>query len=175
MAGDLEFNADDIERLVRNIKTHGNRKALEKELRGGLNRASKDIRSQLVKVIPAALPSRGGLANTIGEATRSRTSVKGGKWAGVSMVFSARGHDIRVVTGKRLRHPVFERKNNLGDETAKIRRLIGRGGSGAPWVEQTAGVKPELWDAEIDQQTPDIRRAIVAVLNNVTRKMGSGL
>lgn len=174
MAGDLEFNADDIERLVKNIKTHGNRKALEKELRGGLNRASKDIRSQMLKVIPAALPSRGGLANTIHEATRSRTAVKGGKWAGVSMVFSARGHDIRVVTGKRLRHPVFAKKR-LGDDAVQVRRALGLGGDRGPWVEQTAGVKPELWDAEIDQQTPEIRRAVIAVLNDVTRKMGSGL
>lgn len=155
MAGDLDFSADDLDRLVKNIKTHGNRKELEKQLRGGLNRASKDIRGQLTEVIPAVLPSRGGLANTIHEATRSRTAVKGGKWAGISMVFSAKGHDIRTITGKRLRHPVF--------------------GNRSRWVEQTAGVEPAVWSAEIEQQTPEIRRAIVSVLNDVTRKMGSGL
>lgn len=155
MAGDLEFNADDIERLVKNIKTHGNSKALNKELRRGLNVVTGDVRGKLVQVIPAALPKRGGLANTIHEATRSRTAVKGGKWAGVSMVFSAKGHDIRTITGKRLRHPVF--------------------GNRGVWVEQTKGVEPAAWTAGIEEQTPEIRRAIVAVLSEVTRKMGSGL
>lgn len=155
MADDLEFNADDIDRLVKNIRAHGNRKALEKELRGGLNRVSKDIRGQLTEVIPAVLPTRGGLASTIHEATKSRTSIKGGKWPGISMVFTARGHDIRTITGKRLRHPVF--------------------GNRSVWVEQTKGVDPAVWSAAIEDQTPEIRRAIVSVLNDVTRKMVSGL
>lgn len=155
MAGDLEFNADDIERLVKNIKTHGNSKALNKELRRGLNVVTGDVRGKLVQVIPAALPKRGGLADTIHEATRSRTSVKGGKWAGVSMVFSSKGHDIRTITGKRLRHPVW--------------------GNRSVWVDQTKGIEPAVWTGEIENQAPEIRRAIVAVLNDVTRKMGSGL
>lgn len=155
MADDVLFSADDIERLAKNIKAHGNRKELEKQLRGGLNRASKDIRGQLVEVIPAVLPSRGGLANTIHEATKSRTAVKGGKWAGISMVFTAKGHDIRTITGKRLRHPVF--------------------GNRSVWVEQTKGLDPAVWTAAIEDQTPEIRQAITKVLNDVTRKMVSGL
>ena len=155
MAGDVEFNADDIERLTKNIKAHGNRKALEKELRSGLNRVSKDIRGQLTRVIPAALPKRGGLANTIHEATKSRTAIKGGKWAGVSMVFRAKGHDIRTITGKRLRHPVH--------------------GNRSVWVEQTKGIEPAVWTAEIDKQEPAIRRALVAVMAGVANKMGRGL
>jgi len=152
---DAEFTADDIDRLVKNIRAHGNRKALEKELRGGLNRVSKDIRGQLVEVVPTALPKRGGLAATIREATRSRTAVKGGKWAGVSMVFSARGHDIRTITGKRLRHPVY--------------------GNRDVWVEQTKGVEPTVFAAAVDDQTPEIRRAITAVMASVASKMGGGL
>lgn len=155
MAEDVEFNADDLNRLVKNIRAHANRKELEKQLRGGLNRASKDIRGRLVEVIPAALPTRGGLAATIHEATRSRTSVKGGRWAGVSMVFTARSHDIRTVTGRRLRHPVF--------------------GNRSTWVTQTKGVQPEVWSGEIEQQKPEIRRAVLSVLNDVARKIGSGL
>lgn len=149
------FNADDIEVLVKNIKTHADAKALNKELRAGLNRVTKDIRGQLVQVIPATLPKRGGLAATIHEATKSRTSVKGGKWAGVSMVFTARGHDIRTITGKRLRHPVF--------------------GNRSVWVEQTKGVEPAVWTAEIEQQTPEIRRAIVQVMQDVAANIGKGL
>lgn len=149
------FNADDIEVLVKNIKTHASAKELNKELRGGLNRVTKGVRGQLVQVIPATLPKRGGLASTIHEATRSRTSVKGGKWAGVSMVFTAKGHDIRTIAGKRLRHPVF--------------------GNRAVWVEQTKGVEPSVWTGEIDQQKPEIRRAITEVMASVAAKIGKGL
>lgn len=152
---EAEFNADDIERLVRNIRGAANRKELEKQLRGGLNRVTKDIRGHLVQVIPATLPKRGGLANTIAQATKSRTSVKGGKWAGVSMVFSARGHDIRTITGKRLRHPVFGNRN--------------------AWVEQTKGVEPAAWTAEIEKQKPEISRAIVRVMQDVATNVGKGL
>lgn len=155
MAADVEFNADDIQRLVKNIRAHADSKALNKDLRGGLNRVTKDIRGQLVEVIPATLPTRGGLAATIHEAARSRTSVKGGRWAGVSMVFTARGHDIRTITGRRLRHPVF--------------------GNRRVWVTQTKGVEPAVWTGAVDQQKPEIKRAIVEVMQGVANKIGKGL
>jgi hypothetical protein len=152
---DAGFDADEVERLVKNIRASTNRKDLEKELRRGLNRETKDIRGQLVKVIPATLPKRGGLSSMIAESTRSRTTVKGGKWAGVSMVFSSRKHDIRTITGKRLHHPVF--------------------GNREVWVEQTKGLEPEIWSAELDQQTPEIRRAVERVMRDVANQVGRGL
>jgi hypothetical protein len=91
----------------------------------------------------------------IAESTRSRTTVKGGKWAGVSMVFSSRKHDIRTITGKRLHHPVF--------------------GNREVWVEQTKGLEPEIWSAELDQQTPEIRRAVERVMRDVANQVGRGL
>jgi hypothetical protein len=148
---DFEVKSDDVANLVHAIRQHADRKALEKELRSGLNRVTKDIRGQLTEVIPAALPRRGGLAAQVQAATRSRTSAKPGKWAGVSMRFQARGHDIRTLTGKRLRHPVF--------------------GHRGTWVDQTAGVEPSVFLGEFEKQKPEVQRAIARVLEDVARKV----
>lgn len=144
-------DASDIDALVQSIRVHADRRALEKELRAGLNRATKGIRGELVEVISAALPNRGGLAEVMKGATRSRTSVKGGKYAGVSMRFNARGHDIRTLTGKRLRHPVY--------------------GHRGTWVNQTAGVEPTVFLEEFDKQKPEIQREITRVMEDVARKV----
>lgn len=143
--------ADDIGALVKRIREHADAKALRKDLYSGLNRATKEIRGQLIEVIPAALPRRGGLAEQMKARTTSRTTAKSGKYAGVSMRFSSRGHDIRTLTGKRLRHPVF--------------------GNRARWVDQTEGVEPSVFTGEFEKQKPEIQRAILAVLNDVARKV----
>lgn len=143
--------ADDIDALVKRIRTHADAKALRKELYAGINRATKQVRGQLVEVIPAALPKRGGLAALMQSRTTSRTTAKGGQWAGVSLRFQSRGHDIRTLTGKRLRHPVFGNRNT--------------------WVDQTAGVDPAVFMAEFEKQTPVLQDAVLNVLNDIARKV----
>jgi hypothetical protein len=143
--------ADDVADLVRAIRKHADAKALRKELYSGLNRVTKDIRGELIEVIPAALPRRGGLAELIQGSTTSRTTAKAGKWAGVSMRFQSRGHDVRTLVGKRLRHPVW--------------------GNRSRWVEQTKGVDPAVFTAKFDEQRPDVQREILRVLNEVARKV----
>lgn len=145
--------ADDIDALVKAIRTHADAKALRKELYGGLNRITKGVRGELVEVIPAALPKRGGLAAEFQSRTTSRTSAKAGKYAGVSMRFSTKGHDIRTLTGKRLRHPVFGHRDR--------------------WVDQTAGVEPGVFMAKFEQQKPEIQRSILRVLEDVARKVAN--
>lgn len=143
--------ADDIDHLVKAIRTHADAKAIRKELYGGLNRVSKEVRGELIEVIPAALPRRGGLAALMEGATTSRTTAKSGRWAGVSMRFQTKGHDIRVLTGQRLRHPVY--------------------GHRGTWVTQTAGLEPSVFMARFDQQKPKIQDAVLRVLNDVARKV----
>lgn len=145
--------ADDIDALVKRIREHADSKALRKELFQGLNRATKEMRGELIEVIPAALPRRGGLADRVKARTTSRTSAKSGKWAGVSMRFAARGHDIRTLTGKRLRHPVF--------------------GNRKVWVDQTKGVEPSLFMAKFEDQKPHLQDAILRVMNDVARKVAN--
>jgi hypothetical protein len=143
----------DVDKLIRAIRAHANRKEFEKELRSGLNSVTKDIRGQMIQVIPAALPRAGGLAALIENTIRSRIAAKPGKWAGVSLVFSARGHDIRTLTGRRLRHPVW--------------------GHRGTWVNQTEGVHPAVFMGEFDKQSPEIQLAIVGVLNTIARKVAT--
>ena len=145
--------AEDIDKLVRAIRTHADAKALRRELYSGLNRVTKDLRGELIEVIPAALPRRGGLADLMKSRTRSRTTAKSGKYAGASMRFEAKGLDIRTLTGKRLRHPVF--------------------GHRGTWVDQTEGVDPAIFTARFEQQKPRVQDAILGVLNDIARKVTS--
>ena len=145
--------AEVIDNLVRNINARADAKALRRELAIGLNRATKYTRGQMTEVIPAALPSRGGLSAQLQSKVKGNVSAKSGKYAGVSLRFAARGYDIRTLTGRRLRHPVF--------------------GNRSAWVNQTEGVEPAVWFAEFDKQKPEIQRAIVAVLDDVARKVSN--
>lgn len=143
--------ADDIDKLVKAIRTHADAKALRRELYRGMNSVAKDVRGQMVEVIPSALPRRGGLAAEMQARLRSRTNAKSGQYAGVSMRFSARGYDVRTLTGRRLRHPVFGNRSN--------------------WVDQTAGVDPAVFMAKFDQQKPEVQRRILDVLNDIAQKV----
>lgn len=145
--------AEDVDHLVKAIRAHADAKALRKELYSGLNRVTKEIRGPMLEVIPAALPRRGGLADLIQSTTTSRTTAKTGKWAGVSMRFQSKGHDVRTLVGKRLRHPVFGNRN--------------------AWVTQTKGVEPSVFTGKFDEQKPEISRAIQDVMNEVARKVTS--
>ncbi len=153
MTGVSVRGADEIDKLVKSIRQHADSKALKKDLFQGLNRETKTVRNELIDVIPAALPRRGGLAAEIQGTTRSRTSARSGKFAGVTMRFTNSRHDIRTLTGQRLRHPVFGNRN--------------------AWVEQTAGVDPSLFKERFQQQKPELVRVVQQVLEDVARKVTS--
>lgn len=148
---DVTVKSEDVDNLVRAIRSHADGKALRRELARGLNSATKRVRGQMIEVIPAALPRRGGLAAQFEDKVKGNASAKSGRWPGVSIWYRAKGHDVRTLTGKRLRHPVF--------------------GNRSVWVNQTAGVDPAVFFAEFDKQKPDVQRAIVAVLEDVARKV----
>lgn len=148
---DVTIKSNDVDNLVRAVRTHADAKALRKELYSGLNRETKDLRSQMIDKIPAALPRRGGLADQMKSKIRANTTAKSGRYAGVSVWFKSSGYDIRTLTGNRLRHPVF--------------------GNRRVWVDQTAGVDADEFMGEFDKQKPDIQRAISRVLEDVARKV----
>lgn len=144
--------ADDIDRLVKAIRTHADSKAIRRELMAGLNRATKHVRGEMKEAIPVVLPSRGGLAALVQKDIRWTTSAKGGKWAGVTIWAKSKNHDIRTLTGRRLRHPVF--------------------GNRERWVDQTEGVTPAVFLAKFDDQKPHVKREIVRVMEDIARKVG---
>lgn len=145
--------ADDVDALVRRISQHADAKAIKREMFQGLNRSTKDVRADMKDSIPRALPQRNGLAGTFQKTTRFRTSAKSGKYAGVTIWANNRGHDIRTLMGKRLRHPVF--------------------GNRSKWVTQTAGVNPTVFEKSFEDQKPDVTRDIKRVMEDIARKVES--
>lgn len=148
---DVEIRGSaDVDALVRRIRTHGDAKALRKELMAGLNRVTKGTREDMKASIPPSLPSRGGLAALVHARTSLTASAVAGRNAGVRINARSRSYDLRQMNAGRLRHPVF-----------------GRG----PWVEQTAGVNPGFLDEAFEKDKPTITRGIQRVLDDVARKV----
>jgi len=153
--GDFQIRGqDDIAKLVKDIRAHADAKALRKGLYSGLNRVSKDIRGEMKEAIPAALPQRGGLAAKVAATTSFSTSAKGGASAGVTIWARNKAHDIRVLTGRRLRHPVY--------------------GNRSTWVNQTKGVEPAVFLGKFEEQVPSVRKELLKVLQRVADKLAKG-
>jgi len=153
--GDFEVRgAEDIDRLVKALRTHADAKALRKELYAGLNRVSKDVRGEMKEAIPATLPQRGGLAAKVQATTRFTTSAKSGRNAGITIWARNKSHDIRTLTGKRLRHPVWGNRDR--------------------WVNQTAGVEPAVFMGAFDKQKRPVQFAILRVMNDIAKKIAKG-
>lgn len=148
---EVTVKSTDVDNLVHAIRTHADAKAIRRDLYRGLNSVSKPVRESMVDAIADALPRRGGLAEQMQAKVRSRTSAKGGKYAGVSIRFASQGYDIRTLTGARLKHPVF--------------------GNRGVWVEQSEGLHPEEFLGEFARQQPDMLRAVTRVLDEIARKV----
>jgi hypothetical protein len=148
---DVTIKSGDVDALVKAVRTHGDAKAIRKDLFRGLNSVTKDVRSQMIDAIPNALPRRGGLAEQMHGMVSGRATAKSGKYAGVSLRFSSKGYDIRTLTAGRLRHPVY--------------------GNRGVWVEQSAGVNPEAFTGKFERQKPLIARAVTKVLDDIARKV----
>ncbi len=149
---DVEIRGvEDFQILARRIRTHADRKALQRELNAGLNRVSKPVREDMKASVPASLPSRGGLASLIHRKTSiSARTRAGGRFAGVRLVAQAKGSDIASLNRGRLRHPVFGTR---------------------AWVNQTAGVDKGFLDEPFDKSKPEVTQAIYKVLDDVARKV----
>ncbi len=145
--------ADDVDALVRRIRTHADAKAIRKELFAGLNRATKEVRADMKASIGPSLPSRGGLAALVMAKVSLRTTAKSGKYAGVSIVARHKDYDLRRLNAGRLRHPVF--------------------GNRRVWVEQTAGVEPGFLDEAFKKNQADVARSVTRVMEEIARKVQS--
>lgn len=147
---------DDVDALMRRIRTHADAKAIRKELYSGLNRVSKRVREEMKDSTnqPPVLPTAGGLQARAYAKQSVTAGVKGGKWAGVSIRVRGRkgGMDIGSVhrTG-RLRHPVF--------------------GNRKVWVTQDAGVQAKWMDPVFEDQKPDVVRALSQVMDDIARRV----
>lgn len=143
--------ADDVDDLVRRIRTHADAKALRKELYAGLNRVTKGVRDDMKANIGPSLPSRGGLAALVMAKVSLTTSAAAGRNAGVRIRARHRDYDLKRLNEGRLRHPVF--------------------GNRGAWVQQTAGVNPGFLDEAFDKNKPEIARGVQRVLDEIARKV----
>lgn len=142
---------EDVDALVRRIRTHADAKALRKELYAGLNRVTKPVREDMRASIGPSLPSRGGLAALVMAKASLTTSATAGRNAGVRIRARHKEYDLKRLNEGRLRHPVF--------------------GSRSVWVEQTAGINPGFLDESFEKQKPEIARGIQRVMDDIARKV----
>lgn len=143
--------ADEVDALVRRIRTHADAKAIRKELYAGLNRVTKPVREDMKASIGPSLPSRGGLAALVMGRASLTTSATSGRNAGVRIRARHKDYDLKRLNAGRLRHPVF--------------------GNRSVWVEQTAGINPGFLDDSFEKQKPEIARGIQRVLDDIARKV----
>lgn len=143
--------SDDVDALVRRIRTHADAKAIRKELYAGLNRATKPVREDMKASIGPSLPSRGGLAALVMAKASLTTSATSGRNAGVRIRARHKDYDLKRLNQGRLRHPVF--------------------GNRRVWVQQTAGINPGFLDDSFEKQKPEIARGVLRVLDEIARKV----
>lgn len=143
--------SDDVDALVRRIRTHADAKAIRKELYAGLNRVTKPVREDMKASIGPSLPSRGGLAALVMAKASLTTSATSGRNAGVRIRARHKDYDLKRLNQGRLRHPVF--------------------GNRRVWVQQTAGINPGFLDDSFEKQKPEIARGVLRVLDEIARKV----
>lgn len=143
--------SDDVDALVRRIRTHADAKAIRKELYAGLNRVTKPVREDMKASIGPSLPSRGGLAALVMARASLTTSATSGRNAGVRIRARHKDYDLKRLNQGRLRHPVF--------------------GNRRVWVQQTAGINPGFLDDSFEKQKPEIARGVLRVLDEIARKV----
>lgn len=143
--------ADDVDALVRRIRTHADSKALKRELYAGINRVTKEVRGDMKANIGPSLPNRGGLASLVMAKVSLTTTASYGRNAGVRIRARHKTSDLKRLNAGRLRHPVF--------------------GNRRVWVEQTAGVNPGFLDEAFDKNKPEVTRGIQQVMAEIARKV----
>lgn len=146
--------ADDVDALVRRIRTHADSKALRKELMSGLNHVTKSVREDMRASIGPSLPSRGGLAALVMAKASLTTTAASGRNAGVRIRVRGRkgGGDIgRMNRTGIVRHPVF--------------------GNRGAWVSQTEGVDQGFLDEPFMKSKPEVTRGIQRVMAEIARKV----
>lgn len=151
VADDVQVSgADELNRLARKLREAGD-KTLQKELRAGLQRATKPIRADVTQSLADRLPRRGGLARKMAKArvtTRIRTSNRNTRLR--IEVSSPRGEDIDVRALDRgvIRHPTYGHR---------------------PWVVQH--IPAGAVSGPLERGAPMAQREAAAVLARVAKSL----
>ena len=140
--------ASELAKVSAQLKAVG-AKDLRKEMLRGIRNAAKPLVQDVKAAAESTLPHGGGLNRYVasaGIAPRTRTS---GPQVGVRLVGTKGSHDLDAIDRGQVRHRVF-----------------GRG-----WAKKTEAVTPGFWSKTIPAHDDEIRRQIVAVLDDVMRRL----
>lgn len=150
MSVDLRIQgADQLRDLSARLKEAGD-KGLRKELMRGIQRSARPLRAAVKEAALRELPSGGGLNRFVAD---SKVSVRtrSGRNAGIRLVGTKSGHDLKAIDRGKVRHPVFGK---------------------SVWVDQS--VDPGWWSQTLADHSDDIRAEIVNVLDDVARRLARG-
>lgn len=146
---DLTVTSKDADNLSWAIRNHADPKAMRRELNRGISSASKPVREEMRAAAIDSLPVRGGLQARMGKiASKGRTTLAGGRNAGIRINFAKSGYDARTLRG-RIRHPLFGK------------RL---------WFTNNASPTDAI-ESEFNRQQPEVLREIQRAMEDVARKV----
>lgn len=146
-AVDIQVNgAEQLAALAKRLRQAGNRD-LRNELNRGLRRAARPLIADARAHARRTLPQRGGLNEVIAR-SKFRVSVRTGRDPGVRII--AKGHDARLDTRGRLRHPVFGHRD-------------------IPWPEQK--ITPGWFHVPMRAGARHVRRELLKAISEVAKKI----
>lgn len=143
--------ADDLARLSRRLKEAGD-KDLNRELRKGIQRATKPLKEAAKRSARERLPKRGGLNEWVAKSKFSVRTSSSQRSARVRLVASRGKTDERAINRGRLRHPVF--------------------GNRKVWVTQD--VTPGWFTKPMVEGLAPVQREVLKVMDDITKKVAHG-
>jgi hypothetical protein len=150
-----------LTKLADVLATHGEGKSIRRRLSKTIRDQSEHITREQRENLAARMPHRGGLAAALsGEGRFSIRTTLAGNSAGVTIVDSWKGHDMRAVERGLIRHPVF------GEKRLK---LTSGGELKSAWVSQA--VPPEQLSKPVIRNQLRLRFAIVRSLDELAAQI----
>lgn len=110
-----------LARVVDLLAEHGSRRTIARRLSKTIRDQSDHITKEQRAALAAGLPHRGGLAATVaGEGKFSIRTSLAGRSAGVTIVDSWKGHDMKAIDRGLIRHPFWGRWSKGGNHAQAI-------------------------------------------------------
>lgn len=156
----------DMTAFMKAVRTSTEKRKLQREMREGFAAGLEPFQSDLLDAILGALPSGGGLSQTIHDEAKFTIKANSGRWAGLWVRIVAKSgasrkyRDLYNLLGRGvIRKPVFG-----GDHPHNANRRI-------PWVTQTEGTNPALITGAVKDAAPDLREVAEGVLEHIKQQI----
>ncbi|MQB00553.1 MAG: hypothetical protein GEU78_09720 [Actinobacteria bacterium] len=128
-------------------------KDIRREFFVGVARAVKPLTASVIRSAPQFLPS--GFAGEFASSLKTSTRRRMGSSPSVTLVGKAKSRrgkarQLAALNKGQLRHPVYGRP---------------------PWVTQTAGMRPGVWDKPLRDNVDEVREELLKVFEEVAEKI----